>query len=130
MKIDASDLNALSRDLGELGARTTAAMFDVYREAGDDLRKTWQANARETSGTHGRHYPDSITADMLVGRQIGVEVGPDSRLPQGSMGPGFEFGSVNQPPHLDGQRAADTVGPLLERRVDTALTILLRQADL
>lgn len=130
MKIDASDLTALSRDLGALGARVTAAMFDVYRESGDDARKAWQANARETSGTHGKHYPDSITMDMLVGRDIGVEVGPDTRLPQGSMGPGFEFGSVNQPPHLDGQRAVDEVGPRLERRIDATLTILLRDSGL
>ena len=130
MKIDASDLNALSRDLGELGARATAAMFGVYREAGTDLRKTWQANAEQTSGTHGKHYPKSITMDMLIGRDIGVEVGPDSRLPQGSMGPGFEFGSVNQPPHLDGQRAADEVTPRLEREIDRTLTIVLRDSGL
>ena len=130
MKIDASDLNALARDLGALGARATSAMFGVYRDAGTDLRDTWRSNAEETSGTHGKHYPKSITMDMLVGRDIGVEVGPDPRLPQGSMGPGFEFGSANQPPHLDGQRAVDEVGPRLERRIDTTLTIVLRDSGL
>lgn len=130
MKIDASDLTALSRDLGALGARATSAVFGVYRKAGNELRDTWQANARETSGTHGKHYPNSITMDMLIGRDIVAEVGPDTRLPQGSMGPGFEFGSVNQPPHLDGQRAVDEVGPNLSRDIDKTLTIVLRDSGL
>jgi hypothetical protein len=122
MRIDASDMSALSRDLGKIGARSTAAMFGVFKESGEDLRKMWQRNARATSGTHGKRYPDSITMDMLVGREIGVEVGPDPRLPQGGMS--FEYGSVNQPPHLDGQRAADEEIPKIDKRITTALGLL------
>lgn len=119
MSIDSSDLRALAVDLGHIGARTTAAMFGVFREGGADLRDQWRSNARATSGEHGKHYPDSITMETRVSTSIEVEVGPDPRLPQGGMS--FEFGSVKQPPHLDGQRAADTVIPRIERRIDAAL---------
>lgn len=123
MRIDASELTALSRDLGKIGAKTTGVMFGVFKEAGDHLKKEWQANARATSGEHGKHYPDSITADMRVSRNIEVEVGPDPRLPQGGMS--FEYGSVNQSAHLDGQKAADKLGPVLGTMIDQALKGLL-----
>ena len=126
MEFDASDLNRLSADLGKISAGTTKAMFGVFKDGAEDLRDQWRANARETSGQHGRHYPNSITYDVNPGLNIEFEVGPDPRLKQGSMGPGFEFGSVNQPPHLDGQRATDEVVPRLEKRVDGALGYLLR----
>lgn len=117
--IDASDLTALSRDLGKLPAQATKSMIGVYKQAGEILKTTWQANARATAGKHGKHYPNSITTDMRISTNIEVEVGPDPSLPQGGMS--FEYGSVNQPPHLDGQKAADKLGPALGTMVDQAL---------
>lgn len=119
MTADASDLYALSRDLPKLGVRGASAMYDVFKEGATDLRDTWRSNARETSGEHGRHYPNSITFDMRIGTDIVAEIGPDPSLPQGGMS--FEYGSVNQPPHLDGQRATDEVAPRIARRTDAAL---------
>jgi hypothetical protein len=117
--VDPRELYALSRDFEKIGAKSAGAMYGVFKDAGNDLRDEWRTNARATSGDHGKHYPNSITADMRVSTNIEVEVGPDPRLPQGGMS--FEFGSVNQPPHLDGQRATDTVVPRLDRRIDAAL---------
>ena len=131
MTTDASDLYALSRDLGKIGkigARATSVMYDVLREGAVDVRDTWKRNARLTSGQHGKRYPDSITMDARVGTSISFEIGPDPRLPQGGMS--FENGSVNQPPHLDGQRAADEVIPRINRRIDGALGYLLGEANL
>jgi hypothetical protein len=122
LSIDASELYALSRDLGKTGARSGLAMYAVFKEGGQDLESTWKRNARATSGEHGKHYPDSITTDMRVSTNIEVEVGPDPARPQGGMS--FEFGSVNQPPHLDGQMAADEVVPRIDRRIDAALAHL------
>lgn len=119
MRIDASELTAVARDLGKISAKSTATMYGVFKEAGQILEKDWRANARATSGEHGKHYPNSITSDMRVSTNIEVEVGPDPRLPQGGMS--FEYGSVNQPPHLDGQKAADKLGPVLGTMVDQAL---------
>jgi hypothetical protein len=122
MTVDARELYALSRDFGKIGAQSAGAMYGVFKDAGEELKTVWRANAKETSGQHGKHYPNSITADMRVSTNIEVEVGPDPRLRQGGMS--FEFGSVNQPPHLDGQRATDTVVPRLDRRIDAALAHL------
>jgi len=119
---DASEVYALSRDLGKIGAKSGATMFGVFKEAGKDLEKTWKRNAKATAGVHGKRYPDSITTDMRLSTNIEVEVGPDPSRPQGGMS--FEFGSVNQPPHLDGQRAADEVVPRIDRRIDAALAHL------
>ena len=41
------------------------------------------------------------------------------------MGPGFEYGSRNQPPHLDGLKAVDAIASQMERRFNTALGFLL-----
>lgn len=120
IRIDAHELATFATDLGHMSARTAVVSFRVFKEAGNDLRDEWRSNARETAGEHGRHYPNSITAEMRPSLNIEVEIGPDPRLPQGGMS--FEFGSVKQPPHLDGQRAADTVIPRLERRIDAALS--------
>lgn len=119
IRFDAGDLAALSVDLGKTGVRLTGQLQKVFVEAGDDLVKTWASNARETSGEHGRHYPDSIDKDLLISRDIVVEVGPNPAKPQGGMS--FEYGSVNQPPHLDGQRAADELIPKIGRRVELTL---------
>lgn len=121
---DTHELSALAVDLGKVSAGTTVKMAEVFREAGRDLTKQWAANARATSGTHGKYYPDSIDSEMQISTDIVVEVGPNPAKKQGGMS--FEYGSVNQPPHLDGQKAADAEVPKLEARVDTALAYLLR----
>jgi hypothetical protein len=122
LSVDTSELYALSRDLGKTGAKSALVMYGVFKEGGKDLETTWKRNAKATSGQHGKRYPDSITTDMHVSTNIEVEVGPDPQLPQGGMS--FEFGSVNQPPHLDGQMAADEVVPRIDRRIDAALAHL------
>lgn len=116
---DTRELAALAVDLGRTGAKVTPVIAKVFDEAGDRLVKTWAANARETSGVHGKHYPDSIDSERVLSTNIVVEVGPNAAKPQGGMS--FENGSVNQPPHLDGQRAADSEIPLLARRIDAAM---------
>ena len=128
--IDVSELHALSRDLGKVSAGTTSAMYDVVKDGANDLRDEWRRNAEQTSGTHARHYPKSITAEMRVGRGITAEIGPDVRLKQGFLGDILENGGVHSPPHLDGQRAADTMVPRIERRIDSALGHLLDEVGL
>ena len=119
---DAHELSALAVDLGKIGVKSTSTMVKVFRESGDQLVKTWAANATETSGQHGRHYPKSIDMEMQVSTDIVIEVGPNPAMPQGGMS--FEYGSRNQPAHLDGQRAADAEIPLIDRRITAALAYL------
>lgn len=119
---DASEVYRLAGDLSMVGARAVPALRGVMAQAGEGLAREWAANARETSGTHGRHYPNSIDSELVfdVGG-VSVDVGPNRSKKQGSMGRGFEFGSRNQPPHLDGLRALDGFQRRAERMVDAAI---------
>ncbi|MBO9523920.1 MAG: hypothetical protein J7518_20490 [Nocardioidaceae bacterium] len=111
-----NDFADLARDFEKAPAKIASGLFDAFRGAGEGFRDDWQHNAQATSGEHGKHYPNAITTEMRTGAltSIEVETGPESGKRQGGMGPGFEFGSQNQPPHLDGLRAM----PLAERRLD------------
>jgi len=101
----ADEVFGLARDFGRASAAVTSAVFDVFRDEGKKFTEQWRANAKATARKHGKHYPNSITDEMRIGTNIVFEAGPESGRPQGGMGPGFEFGSQNQPPHLDGARA-------------------------
>lgn len=120
MSFDTSDLDAFAADLASMSGPTHRAVHGVFEGAAADLKAEWRKNATATAGEHGRLYPYSIDYEQRIGTRIDFEVGPRTDKPQGDMGPGFEFGSVNQPPHLDGQLAADRVIPHLERRVAIA----------
>jgi hypothetical protein len=122
MRVDTHELDSLAIELPKLGFKGGKAMGSVLREGGDDLRDTWKRNARETAGEHGRLYPESIEANVVVSTDFVIEIGPNPDKPQGGMS--FEFGSSKQPPHLDGQRALDEVGPRIEKRIDSALGLL------
>lgn len=119
---DSHELAALAHDFGKIGAASTKALTPVFADAADDLVTGWASNARATSGVHGKHYPESIDKERLVSTDIAFEVGPNPTKRQGKMA--FETGSANQPPHPDGQRAADTVVPTIDRRLAAALAYL------
>lgn len=119
---DASDFHRLADELADVGPRSVPALRSGMAAAGKYVERAWQNNARATSGAHGKHYPDSITSEILLGfGSVTVEVGPDSSRLQGRMGRGFEFGSRNQPPHLDGAKALESSGAMIERSVANAL---------
>lgn len=123
---DASDFFALAARLATTPAKTDPAVRTVMSRAGQAFADDWRDNARETSGAHGRHYPNSIDSELVASPfAVAVDVGPNSGKPQGSMGRGFEFGSQNQPPHLDGLRALDKIEKRLEGELDTAVRPLL-----
>ena len=124
--MSASEFFDLALDFGKAPAKVASALFDAYKGAGEGFRDDWQANARATSGAHGVHYPDSITTEMrFAGLGIEVETGPETALKQGRMGRGFEFGSVNQPPHLDGLQAIPLAEARLTRLTDAAIGLAL-----
>ncbi|MEV0382418.1 hypothetical protein [Nonomuraea sp. NPDC050643] len=88
---------------------------DVVKDQALRFRNDWRDNARQSAGAHGKHYPSSITAEKVG--DAAWEIGPDSALPQGGMGAGFEWGSVNQPPHNDMGQAIVAVPERLESAV-------------
>lgn len=112
MSVDTSQLQKLTDDIQQAIAGKKHKIRAVGHEVGRAVRDKWRANASETAGRHGVHYPRAISYDVKGGAEgMEIEVGPDSSRPQGGMGPGFEFGSVHQPAHLDGQRALDASLP-------------------
>ena len=117
----ADEIFELANDFGKASAQTAGALYDVFKQGGEDFAKAWQANARETSGTHGKFYPDSISSETRIAFGISVETGPETGKKQGRMGRGFEFGSENQPPHLDGLRALAPADVKLSRLADNVV---------
>ncbi len=108
------------------GPATITAVTEVTSAAAEDLLKMWKSNARKTAGKHGRPYPNSITMEKRVTfGAVSFDIGPDNSKKQGRMGRGFEFGSVNQPPHLDGTKAAAEVAPKFEHALAAATEVIL-----
>lgn len=117
---DTSQVTKLEHDFGKVPGKAVATVTAAVVKSGGSLRTVWRSNARATSGVHGIHYPLAITTEMKFGLgSIAAEVGPDPSKKQGGMS--FEFGSVNQPPHLDGQKAADAVTPKFLKAMEAAL---------
>ena len=98
--------------LEALPGELSADLAGVVDDAGRRLRDGWRRNARRSARRHGRYYPASITNGLYQQEgSIYADVGPENALPQGRMGRGFEYGSVNQPPHYDGSLAFATERP-------------------
>lgn len=119
--VDVSDLTRLSAQLGKSQLRLASRAPAVLMEVGLELQEAWRANATETAGAHGKWYPRSIKAKPAG--PLAVEVGPSPGMRQGGMS--FEFGSVNQPPHLDGQRALDATLPSLQAKAEALIVASL-----
>jgi hypothetical protein len=97
-------------------AETAAAIprlgENVYDAAEDALEQggkwiTYQARdllRGQASGPYLPHYPRAITSETeRSAGMVTMIVGPESAKPQGGMGLGVEYGSVNAPPlpHLN-----------------------------
>lgn len=123
ISFDASDALVLASKM-DLSPRLVALQGrEIIGEGAEAIERTWRANATVTAGAHGKHYPKRI-GWRFTGRvtSIEAEVGPIRPGPQADMS--FEFGSVNQTPHLDGQRAAESEGPGIVKSFDRRLRIL------
>jgi hypothetical protein len=115
-----TNANAVAADLGKGNARVVAKARAVIQLSGRSVESLWRSNAEATAGEHGKHYPKSIKSQMVG--PLEARVAPDESMPQGGMS--FEYGSVNQPPHLDGQRAIDVLRPTIEARLAKLLDVL------
>ncbi|MGI5161393.1 hypothetical protein [Microbispora sp. CA-102843] len=126
IELDGSDLFDIVRLLDGAEHKAASRAYEVVEKHAKALRNEWRDNARDTAGAHGQHYPRSITAEQIPARDaVEWEVGPESMRPQGGMGRGFEYGSVHQPPHLDGARAAVKVEPAFIADLDKIARDLL-----
>jgi hypothetical protein len=123
--VSANEIYGLAADFGKASGKVAAGLYTVYKESGEAFAHDWADNARESAGVHGKYYPDSIDSETRVALGIMVETGPNKSRKQGGMGRGFEFGSQNQPAHLDGARALPTAERRLLRAADVAIGYLL-----
>lgn len=113
----------LARDLEIAATRLPLGTRTIVHANGDVLRDVWRGNAKASARKHGKRYPLAITAeDLPTYAGATVIVGPEESKRQGGMGVGFELGSINQPPHLDGKRAAEVVGPKMLGELEAYFT--------
>lgn len=106
-------------DLTDLAAEWRRVVSDLPERAGAvvgrgayQVMRDWRDSAAHTAAPHARLYPSSITYDR---NGLDAEIGPDKTRRQGALGNLLEFGSVNNAPHLDGQKALDREDPRFER---------------
>jgi hypothetical protein len=126
LDIDGSELLALVEYLDNAGHQAAEKTYPVVKRHAEELRDAWRESAKDTAGAHGKHYPRSITAEQIPRADaVEWEVGPENRRTQGSMGRGFEYGSVNQPPHLDGDYSAIDQEPKFFADLDKIVRELL-----
>jgi hypothetical protein len=114
VKWDASGLSGVAVEINAGAVKLGEAARDLVDETATDIERDWRKNATETAGAHGKHYPKSIKKHMLADG-LTAEIEPTEGMRQGGMS--FEFGSSQQSPHLDGQRALDSNEPKFARRV-------------
>ena len=115
-----SDLSRLSADLKAAGTRAGVDATAVVKRGALNVKRGWAQNVRITSGGHLARLPYTISYDVTVsGGFVTAEVGPDKgRGGQANLGAIDEYGSRNNPPHMNGQRALDDEAPEFYRQLE------------
>lgn len=116
----------LASDLAKIPVMAATDMPGIVKDAARIGGLEARANAKRTSGRHGKHYPGAITWDRSATTFFGfgggayqAEFGPETGRKQGEMS--FEHGSRNQRPHNDLAKAADLVGPAMAGELRDAM---------
>ena len=121
--VDTSQEQALADRLGELGPELMDGLHEATKDAGTAMRDGWRTNAKRTSGSHGKKYPRTIRASTSSGEDWAeadvYSVSPAAR--------GYEYGSRNQPPHLDAAKAYPAAERDWRDGCDTALARALEK---
>lgn len=112
MTADVRQLTTLAAVFAYNGARAQLEIQAVVARGALNIKNGWRANAAATAGRHARLYPGSISYDQFsYPGGARAEIGPDKGRPQGALGNLLEFGSVHNPPHMDGLRALQAEAP-------------------
>ena len=120
MNLDVSEWVALGQQLARItnDVNDPKSLRSAMHEEAKAIRHTWREDARAKAGTHGKHYPASITYETKSTGPLAVQavIGPDPSKKQGGMN--FEFGTRQSAPHLSGQKAAQEAEGRLEQRMN------------
>lgn len=124
------DTSALTAALAAAPGELAEALHDATDDSAAAVGRDWRSNARKTARRHGKLYPRSITHTTVVeAGAVTADIGPESAMPQGGMGAGFEYGGVHQPPHMDGAAAFARQAQPFSRRVDDAIDRVVRELE-
>lgn len=116
----------LARDFAEASPKVASGLYDAFKQGGEAFRDDWADNVRASSPKgHLKHLPAAITSETRVALGIVVETGPESGKRQGALGRGDEFGSRNQPAHLNGLRAMPAAEERITKLADATIGYLL-----
>jgi hypothetical protein len=139
-----SEVALLAANLAVAPANTEAELELTVRRSANRLTTLWRADARASSGKHGKRYPQAIRPH-IDGLEAYVQ--PDPEMPQGGMA--FEYGGPSvvrfpssspdaygaavtpgtrvgqNKPHLSMNKAADIVFPEFHREVADEAVIRL-----
>lgn len=122
MHADTSGLDDLSADLLLAAERAADEVYPVVKKGAQNIKTDWRKRAKRSAGAHGKLYPRSIGYDIArFGERIDAEVGPDSAMPQGGMGRGFEYGSVHTAAKPDGAAALEAEEPKFVAQIEAAV---------
>ncbi|MCX5601624.1 hypothetical protein OOK29_26080 [Streptomyces phaeochromogenes] len=116
---DMRDVRRLERHLARSIPRMRQDTRAVVMRGALNVKNDWRANARATARKHGKHYPRTVSFDVIpFGRDLWLAtIGPTKSGTQGALGNLLEYGSVNNPPHNDGGRALAAELPRFEAQM-------------
>lgn len=116
---DTRDVRRLQQHLVRVVPQARRDTRAVMMHGALNVKKGWQANARQSAPQHAPAYPRTIGFDLLAfgPDQLLAVIGPDKGRKQGALGNILEYGSVNNPPHWDGHRALYDELPALEAQL-------------
>ncbi|MDT0211240.1 hypothetical protein [Curtobacterium sp. BRD11] len=122
--IDASALDLLAADLGEVASSAGPYVRDAMERTAIDVRDDWRKQA--TGIKRMRAYPSSIGYDFIAFQGFGAtvltcEIGPDKNRKQGALGNIVEFGSPTFAPRHQGDQALAAHSDEFEELLDQAL---------
>jgi hypothetical protein len=122
MHIQLQGSDELAYDMDHAGDKVADELYPVVKRALQNIKTTWRRRARGSAGAHGKLYPLAIDYDIArLGMRIDGEVGPQAGMPQGGMGRGFEYGSINTAPKPDGAAAVEAEEPKFIAQAEAAV---------
>jgi hypothetical protein len=101
------DLTRDTRTVATTAKREMAKVVRTNTKEGNRIAKAFASEQHTMFGDTDIEYPPSFTWEM-VGPLTG-EYGPDAAIGDGSQASGYEFGSINSPPHFDLARSVDQI---------------------
>lgn len=116
-------LHDLASDMQKIARRAPRDEAKVVRDnarEGNRIAKAFASEQHTMFGDEDVEYPPSFTAEKID--PTTWEYGPDASIGDGSQASGYEFGSINSPPHFDLARSVEAIRPEFHLDVEDMIT--------